>query len=289
MAPQISYSIRAALLVSSMNSHETGQRDEELAMALYHRDLARAEELLDGGARINRVIERTDTLDREIVDDTTTYLIQAAVAGDVETAKFLLDRGADPNIAGSFTGRTALLAAATYGHGAIVDLLLAHGANVEGIDSYSKQSALAYATGSVNAPIVRSLLNAGARGSFRRLGFSIDGDEAAREVVRLLVEHGANINEIDDWGRTPLMWAALYATAETVQYMLELGADVNRVSEANMNGIRSNETALALAGERGRCCESAVAVLLSHGAREVPLLRRTTEHFVTRVWRKWTA
>lgn len=40
------------------------------------------------------------------------------------------------------------------------------------------------------------------------------------------------------------MWAAEYADLETVRLMMNLGADVNHVSEPNMNGWQSYHTAL---------------------------------------------
>ena len=249
-----------------MTADDVPEIDRELASAIADRDYARASQLVDRGARINRVIRTMETFDRDVVEETSTYLIDAATRGDADTVKFLLEHGADPNIAGVYSGRTALLAAAAYGYAAVVDLLLAHGADVAAIDRNDGQSAIAYATAKVRPPIVRSLLAAGAKGGFRRLGFSVDGGAAAREVVRLLVEHGADINEVDDWGRTPLMWAAQYADAETIALMIEVGADVNRVSEANMNGVRSDETAPGLARKRKR--DDVVALLRRHGARD---------------------
>jgi ankyrin repeat protein len=115
---------------------------------------------------------------------------------------------------------------------------------------------------------VRSLLAAGARATFEHLNFSINGGAAAREVVRLLVGHGGDINAIDTWGRTPLMWAAEYAEVETVRLMMDLGADVNRVSEPNMNGWQSYHTALELA--RNGKNHDVVALLLAAGAKVDP-------------------
>jgi ankyrin repeat protein len=262
---------------------EVPEIDLELASAITDRDYARASELLDRGARIDRVIRTFETFDRDVVEETRTYLINAATRGDAETVKFLLEHGADPNIPGTYSGRTALLAAAAYGYAAVVDLLLAHGADVAAIDRYDAQTAIAYATAKVRPPIVRSLLVAGAKGRFRRFGFSVDGGAPAREVVRLLVEHGADINEVDDWGRTPLMWAAQYADGDTIQLMIELGADVNRVSEPNMNGVRSDETALGLARKRERV--EVVALLRRHGARESPSTGRGRAGLLARVWK----
>jgi ankyrin repeat protein len=76
----------------------------------------------------------------------------------------------------------------------------------------------------------------------------------------MIMDHGFDINRRDDWGRTPLMWAAERAPLETVQFLLDSGADVNIISGKNMNGVSSEETALLLARRAGR--EDVVKLLL---------------------------
>ncbi len=269
-----------------MASDDIPAIDAALATAIHTRDFERAAQLLQHGGQINRVVTRTETFDRDVVEETSTYLIDAAITGNTATVSFLLQHGANPNIASSYSTRTALLEAARLGHSAIVDLLLAHGAEIVAIDRYSGETALGYATGKVNPAIVRSLLIAGATASFRRLGFSVVGGAGAREVVRLLMEHGADINEVDDWGRTPLMWAAQYAEPETIEFMIGVGAEVDRVSEVNMNGVRSYETALGLARERKD--EDVVAVLVQHGAREAASGGFRGAPWLTRWWKRLT-
>lgn len=263
-----------------MDSDGLSKLDHDLERALIDRDYDHAARLLDREAHIDRQLRRTEVYDRDLVEETSTYLIDAAMAGDLGLMGFLLQHGANPNIAGTFSGRTALLAAAGGGHAAAVDLLLAQATEVDAIDRYNARTAIGYAVENVDPAIVRSLLAVGARGSFSRLGFSVKGGAEAREVVGLLMEHGCNINELDDWGRTPLMWAGQYAEVETVRCMIELGADVNRVSEANMNGVCSHETALGLARRNKR--EDVVALLQQHGARNIAL------SLPVRIWRLLT-
>ena len=242
--------------------------DLDLDAALARGDLASAAQLVERGADVNRVWGTMVVIDRDAYDETMTLLRGAALAGNVAVSRFLLEHGADANDAGIFSGETALLIAARLGHAEIVDLLLAHGASVLAVDSRSEWSVMDYALVGVYAPVVRRLLAAGARATFARVNFSMQGGAEAREVVRLLVEHGADVNAIDTWGRTPLMWASVYADAETVQLMIDLGADVNRVSEPNMNGWQSYETALGLARTKKR--PEVVALLQANGARTDP-------------------
>jgi len=180
--------------------------DQDFSAAIFNADFEQAARLLAEGADINKVTTTMEPDERGIYEDTTTYLIEAALRGRVETVRFLLANGADPNIAGKFAGRTALLAAATSGHADllaaatsghadVVDLLFRHGADFSAVDHPGKLSAMEYAISNENAAIVRSLLVAGARPTFRRLSFNREGGAEAREIVRLLIERGFNINK----------------------------------------------------------------------------------------------
>src|SRR6185369_17303736 len=129
-----------------------------------------------------------------------------------------------------------LLLSARLGHVKVVDLVLEYGADYSAVDHPSKHTAMEYAVSNGNAEVVRSLLAAGAKPIVRRLSFDRDGGSTAREIVRMLLERGFDINKRDDWGRTPLMWAAARAPLETVQFLIDSGADVHIVSGKNMNG-----------------------------------------------------
>ena len=63
------------------------------------------------------------------------------------------------------------------------------------------------------------------------------------ELAMLLLERGANIEEVNDEGYTPLMEAAREGHEEMVALLLSQGADINAQTE------ETQETALTLA-----CC-----------------------------------
>jgi ankyrin repeat protein len=242
--------------------------DEAFARAISAADFESSVRLLSEGADINRVIPTVEPDERGMYEGTTTYLVDCASRGLVETVRFLLEHGADPNVAvrSINPGQTALLAAASRGHANVVDLLLEHGADPLALDDPSGFAAIEYAITNENAAIVRSLLSAGAPPKFRRLSFDRGGGAEAQAVVRELIEHGFDINKRDDWGRTPLMWAAAHTPLETVQFLIDAGADVNIVSGKNMNGVSDDATALQFARRARR--KDVVDLLLRHGARE---------------------
>lgn len=51
--------------------------------------------------------------------------------------------------------------------------------------------------------------------------------ERSLELVRTLVEHGADIDKRDQTGHTPLHWAAYVNRFEIVRFLLEQGANPN--------------------------------------------------------------
>lgn len=78
------------------------------------------------------------------------------------------------------------------------------------------------------------------------------------EVVRTLIEAGANVNEPGSYGQTMVMLAADHKNLEILQLLIEAGADVNRANEYKI-------APLASAAEQGS--KEVVALLLKSGAK----------------------
>jgi ankyrin repeat protein len=92
--------------------------------------------------------------------DGNTALIIAIARKDPEWTGFLLNKGADPNLAGK-GGDTPLIVAARYGFDDGVEWLLNLGAKVDGANRMG-ETALITAVQQRQTPVVRLLLNAGA-------------------------------------------------------------------------------------------------------------------------------
>lgn len=113
--------------------------------------------LLEKGANANVLVQLSDP-----AEDIITGLMGAAMHGDVQVVRALLDNGAVCNLQGGEFGRTALLLAATTGSEETVRLLLERGADVNATD-HAGNSALDWARRRGNTSIAKLLAKAGAK------------------------------------------------------------------------------------------------------------------------------
>ena len=157
--------------------------------------------------------------DPEIVDDVNEYeytaLLLASLNGHLEVISYLLDQG--PNIDRKGTnGRTALLHACGRGHLEVVELLLSRGADPTICDSEGG-TPLMYASNQGHVDVVRCLVRNKAvratidtKGQYGRTALWYASFTNRTEVVKVLVEVGANPMVADRNGDTPLDMARDY-------------------------------------------------------------------------------
>lgn len=149
--------------------------------------------LLDHGAKI----ERPEKNDKGGVDTSVpTPLFLAVGTGEIETARLLIQRG-DPleSIVTSNKGRTPLTNAIDMGDAQMVRFLIESGADIQG--------------DTLQAEALQHVVLAD-----------------YRDVLSVLIEKGFNVNATDEYGMTPLHYAAMtdYGDTEIVRKLLAAGA-----------------------------------------------------------------
>ncbi len=129
----------------------------------------------------------------ELLPSGSTPLDAAASAGSVDVVRVLLDNNADPNISGR-NGTAPLEDASLKGFDAIVGMLLDHGALVNRLNSGSGTTALYAAAAFGKGKVVKLLLSRGANpslcGNNRKSPYQAAVENGYSEVATQIRDHG---------------------------------------------------------------------------------------------------
>jgi len=197
----------------------------------------------------------------DIDRDGSTALHAATRAGNEDFVKYLVDNGAEVNLVGGQRRRTVFQEAAEVGNFEIVQYLVEKGANINAEDS-EQYTALHRASIAMNSNVVKFLVKKGSdanvAGGLRRR--PVLQDAALRggfEIVKCLIENGANVTAQDSEGYTALHRAMLTYQLNVVEYLLQHGADIE------LRGGPRQETPLHVAARKGKYM---VKLLVNNGA-----------------------
>ncbi len=213
-----------------------------------HRSVDSVRALIKAGADVNATTDRGHTA-----------LMTAARNGSTAVVRILLAAKADVN-AKAEGGMTALHQAAEAGNVEVIELLLAAGADISARNEWAG-TPLHYAV--QNANVARCLLKHGCRvdapGNEDCLGMpalSLATVFGNSEVIKLLLEAGANINAQDQTGKTALMHSIQPKKADVLELLIQSHADLNKTDSLGWTALmeakfRKNDEAARLLQQAG--------------------------------------
>jgi ankyrin repeat protein len=187
----------------SLQAQQANESEREMIVSAERGELVVVKKLFAGGARIDARDQRG-----------RTALLAATQRNRVEVARFLIQEGANVN-AKDFIQDTPYLYAAAEGRIEILKMTLAAGADLKDTNRYLGTGLIPAAHHGHVEAVKLLLATAIDKDHVNNLGWTAlleavilgDGGTAQTEIVRLLVEAGANVNIADRDGLTPLAHA----------------------------------------------------------------------------------
>ena len=206
--------------------------------------------IIDHGADVNAVNNKCQTA-----------LWLACCDGQVELVTVLLNAGADPNIVDE--NGDSSLHAAMYGHCNIetIQQMIDRGADVN-VRSKDCAIPLLLACSTAQAEAVGILLKSNANPNVTdidgtSLHAAVNGD-CRKETLQEIINYGADVNAVNNRGRTALLLSCSYRQMDSVKVLLGAGADPTIADDEGLSCLH--------AAIDGQCSKDTLQELTDHGS-----------------------
>ena len=252
-----------------------GSRKDDVALWLLSKSANVNARTSDGGTALHvasevgsktvvkALLERKADVNARSSDLRTPLMIAARQYGNAPVIKLMLDRGANPNPnANPGAESSPLIEAATTGDPAMVQMLIERGADVKATGQLAMSNAVNVRCSKCLDLLVAKISDKAAfTGSLQDVA-----GYGGVNVIRMLLDHGADVNAFDPFGRTALMYAAGsdLVPVDAVKLLIERGADVNAKNK-HAKSVDSGLTVLDIAKLRGDT--PVVQFLIKSGAK----------------------
>ena len=167
------------------------------------------------------------------IDEGTSPLMIAAANNHLDTLELLVQRGASLNVR-DYYNRSALFLPAQRGHYSIIRFLLAAGINIgneeeEEGDNENCENLLFFVSDKKCAELlIENGVKVNARYDKKKTSLHYAAERGDIKMVKVLLDHGADIEARDLSGTTPLHISAR-CNLETTKFLIERGADINAI------------------------------------------------------------
>jgi ankyrin repeat protein len=218
---------------------DTRTAEGTTALMLAARDLEKVKLLIERGADINA----------RAATGFTPLMIASRFTGNVEVVRLLLKKGAQPNAGTGVEVRndtSALFLAVTAGDVQIVKALLDAGAKLNSpmkLIGRIPITPLFYASVGGDAAMVEELIRRGSNPNevdgdgISALGWATINNHA--NVAQVLLAHGAEVNHLDNFAMTPLLYAASidFGNTTVMEKLMAAGANLKLMNKQGQTAI----------------------------------------------------
>jgi ankyrin repeat protein len=179
---------------------------------------------------VRTILQRGVHVNHVTGHDHFTALSAASKAGHEDIVRVLLFEGADPRIGWPMAW------ASKGGHASVVHTLLEHGVDVNAIDPYTAPhyGALQSACMKGHLDTARLLIQHGANINDANFVYgsplALACESGHENIVQMLLQNDADINDRDVAGESPLTRAIICSRTEVARLLIEHGADIEQSS-----------------------------------------------------------